>query len=127
MAHGRRKYQMALPRRPCALSTPSSMGARAMFLVTRLPCRTNKPSTATFLSNAFKFTFAEEIAVALRHAGDHVELSVRDTGTGIPAHELLYLFERFLRVRGAQARPQRLSRAPTFWQDEKATRAQRCH
>ena len=36
-------------------------------------------------SNAFKFTFAGEVRVLLRPAGDHVELVVRDTGTGIPA------------------------------------------
>jgi signal transduction histidine kinase len=57
-----------------------------------------------FLSNAFKFTFTGEIAVALRWAGDHVELAVRDTGTGIPENEMPHIFERFHRVRGAQAR-----------------------
>ena len=36
------------------------------------------------LSNAFKFTFEGEIAVALAGAGDQVRLTVRDTGTGIP-------------------------------------------
>ncbi len=56
------------------------------------------------LSNAFKFTFAGEIAVVLRPVGDQVELSVRDTGTGIPAAELPKLFERFHRVEGARGR-----------------------
>ena len=56
------------------------------------------------LSNAFKFTFAGEIAVTLRSAGEAVELAVRDTGTGIPAAEIPYLFERFYRVEGAQGR-----------------------
>ncbi|MBF6592063.1 MAG: GAF domain-containing sensor histidine kinase, partial [Ktedonobacterales bacterium] len=59
------------------------------------------------LSNAFKFTFEGEIAVNLRRASgedDHVELTVRDTGIGIPAAELPRLFERFHRVEGAQAR-----------------------
>ncbi len=36
------------------------------------------------LSNAFKFTFDGEIRVALCHVGEAVELSVRDTGIGIP-------------------------------------------
>jgi len=56
------------------------------------------------LSNAVKFTFEGEIAVTLRQVGDGVELDVRDTGTGIPAVEIPHLFERFHRVRGAQAR-----------------------
>ncbi len=56
------------------------------------------------LSNAFKFTFEGEIAVNLRWADDHVELEVRDTGTGIPAEELPHLFERFHRVKGARGR-----------------------
>jgi signal transduction histidine kinase len=56
------------------------------------------------LSNAFKFTFEGAIAVALRRAGDAVELSVRDTGTGIPAAELPKVFERFRRVEGARSR-----------------------
>ena len=60
------------------------------------------------LSNAFKFTFAGEIAVCLRPAvdGRTVELTVRDTGTGIPAAELPRLFERFHRVEGSRARTQ---------------------
>ncbi|HET9110421.1 MAG TPA: ATP-binding protein, partial [Ktedonobacterales bacterium] len=58
------------------------------------------------LSNAFKFTFAGSITVALREAeqGRAVELVVRDTGVGIPATELPRLFERFHRVEGAQSR-----------------------
>jgi PAS domain S-box-containing protein len=56
------------------------------------------------LSNAFKFTFAGQIGVSLEAAGKHIELQVRDTGTGIPAEELPRLFERFHRVQGADAR-----------------------
>ncbi len=56
------------------------------------------------ISNAFKFTFEGEIAVALRWCGDHAELSVRDTGTGIPEAELPRIFERFHRVAGANGR-----------------------
>jgi PAS domain S-box-containing protein len=56
------------------------------------------------LSNAFKFTFEGEIAVALRQMGAMAELVVRDTGTGIPADELPHLFERFHRVDGARGR-----------------------
>ena len=56
------------------------------------------------LSNALKFTFEGEIAVSLRHAGDRVLFTVRDTGTGIPAREVPKIFERFHRVQGARAR-----------------------
>ena len=56
------------------------------------------------LSNAFKFTFDGEIKVALRQAGEAIELSVSDTGTGIPAEELSHLFERFHRVKDARGR-----------------------
>ncbi|MDC0742522.1 ATP-binding protein [Polyangium mundeleinium] len=56
------------------------------------------------LSNALKFTFEGKVRVALRAAGSHVELTVEDTGTGIAAHELPLLFDRFHRVQGARAR-----------------------
>jgi len=58
------------------------------------------------LSNAFKFTFAGEIAVSLRQRQNKVELTVRDTGIGIPSAELPRLFERFHRVEGARGRTQ---------------------
>ncbi len=56
------------------------------------------------LSNALKFTFAGEITVVLRQAGDMVELAVRDTGTGIPAEEIPHVFDRFHRVKGVHGR-----------------------
>ncbi len=56
------------------------------------------------LSNAFKFTFEGEIEVSLRVVGTNVHLTIRDTGTGIPADELPRLFERFHRVKNARGR-----------------------
>ncbi|MEI9949014.1 MAG: ATP-binding protein [Pseudomonadota bacterium] len=56
------------------------------------------------ISNAFKYTLKGTVAVQLRLVSEHVELSVNDTGTGIPAHELPKIFERFHRIEGSQGR-----------------------
>lgn len=58
------------------------------------------------LSNAFKFTLSGDITVRLARVGEQVELSVSDTGSGIPADELPQVFERFHRVEGIRARTQ---------------------
>jgi signal transduction histidine kinase/DNA-binding NarL/FixJ family response regulator len=56
------------------------------------------------LSNALKFTFAGVVEVSLSQTGDRVDLTVRDTGVGIPEHEVPRLFDRFHRVQGVEAR-----------------------
>jgi len=56
------------------------------------------------LSNALKFTFEGAIRVALEWRGDHVELSVSDTGVGIPETDLPRMFQRFHRVKHTRAR-----------------------
>ncbi len=56
------------------------------------------------VSNAFKFTFTGEIAVELRERDGAAVLTVRDTGTGIPAAQIGKLFDRFHRVEGARGR-----------------------
>ncbi len=58
------------------------------------------------LSNAFKFTFAGEIGITVNVSSDggHAEVSVHDTGTGIPPAELPHLLKRFRRVEGARGR-----------------------
>ena len=56
------------------------------------------------LSNALKATFTGSIRVALHEVGGQAELTVTDTGTGIPAEEQHRLFERFQRVSGARLR-----------------------
>jgi len=55
-------------------------------------------------SNAFKHTFAGAITVTLRQRPGHVELSVADTGVGIPQADIPHLFTRFHRVEGVRAR-----------------------
>jgi PAS domain S-box-containing protein len=56
------------------------------------------------LSNAFKHTFEGEIKVRMRWQDERVELVVQDTGVGIPAGQLPYLFERFHQVPNARSR-----------------------
>jgi signal transduction histidine kinase len=57
------------------------------------------------LSNAFKFTFSGTIRVTLRpSAPGRIELSVADTGVGIPEDHLPRVFDRFHRVEGTVAR-----------------------
>jgi len=56
------------------------------------------------LSNAFKYTLQGEIEVRLTAAAHNVELSVRDTGSGIPAADLPHIFERFYRAKIASPR-----------------------
>jgi signal transduction histidine kinase/DNA-binding response OmpR family regulator len=56
------------------------------------------------VANAFKFTFAGEIEVAMRPVDGAAELVVRDTGVGIPEAEQPRLFERFHRIEGQKSR-----------------------
>ncbi len=69
------------------------------------------------VSNAFKFTLDGEIEVSLRQvfsvlpslqndgtSDGCVELTVRDTGVGIPPEELPRMFERFHRVKNSRGR-----------------------
>ncbi|HEX7968068.1 MAG TPA: ATP-binding protein [Stellaceae bacterium] len=58
------------------------------------------------VSNAFKYTLEGEVAVILRVLADGrmAQLTVRDTGVGIPPHEVPRLFERFHRIEGQRGR-----------------------
>ena len=56
------------------------------------------------LSNAFNFTFQGRVSVRLRKSGGHAELTISDTGTGIPESDVPNIFKRFYRVEGAQGR-----------------------
>ncbi|HEY8975453.1 MAG TPA: ATP-binding protein, partial [Burkholderiaceae bacterium] len=59
---------------------------------------------SNLLANALKHTFEGGITVRLSDIGQHVELSVTDTGVGIPEDELSNIFLRFHRVRGMRSR-----------------------
>ncbi|SAI69413.1 two-component hyrid sensor and regulator [Bordetella ansorpii] len=58
------------------------------------------------MSNAFKFTMVGSVAIRVSPSpdGGAVRVEVRDTGIGIPAHELPRVFDRFHRVAGAAGR-----------------------
>jgi two-component system sensor histidine kinase SenX3 len=57
------------------------------------------------LDNAVKYSPARSVVeVRGRPDGDRVELSVRDTGIGIPEPDLEHIFERFYRVEGARTK-----------------------
>jgi len=83
----------------------------------RLDIRCERPHSPVFLdrdmwekvvlnllSNAFKFTLDGGITVSLTEQDGQIRLAVRDTGVGIPHHELPHVFERFHRVRGTEGR-----------------------
>ncbi len=56
------------------------------------------------LSNAFKFTFEGSVSLSLEGHGQTVELTVRDTGIGIPETERDHVFERFHRIQNVRSR-----------------------
>ncbi|QFU90900.1 ATP-binding protein [Amycolatopsis sp. YIM 10] len=56
------------------------------------------------LSNALKFTHEGSITLGLAVRDEQLVLTVADTGTGIPAHELDRVFDRFHQVEGTAGR-----------------------
>lgn len=56
------------------------------------------------VSNAFKFTLEGGVTVRVHEQDGNAELTVEDSGTGIPADELPQIFDRFHRVERARGR-----------------------
>jgi len=56
------------------------------------------------LSNAAKFTESGEIALTVRAEGNTAVFVVEDTGVGIPADQLPFIFEKFRQVDGSSTR-----------------------
>jgi signal transduction histidine kinase len=56
------------------------------------------------VGNAIKFTDAGEVRVTAGAANGHFELSVSDTGPGIPAEECERIFEKFRQVDSSNTR-----------------------
>lgn len=89
MVKGGLSYTLDLPPLPQPVYVDRDMWEKIVF---------------NLLSNAFKFTLEGGVTLTLREHAGLVRLSVRDTGGGIPAHELPRTFERFHRIEGAPGR-----------------------
>ena len=50
------------------------------------------------IDNALKYTDRGEVSVAARAEGRRLSITIRDTGSGIPAEHLPHIFDRFYRV-----------------------------
>lgn len=55
------------------------------------------------LSNALRHTLAGSVTVSVRDVDNGIEVSVADTGTGIPDEDIAHVFERFYRADTARA------------------------
>jgi signal transduction histidine kinase len=56
---------------------------------------------ANLVVNAIRYTKEGEIRVSAETRGNHVAISVSDTGTGIPSEYLPHIFDKFVQVPGA--------------------------
>jgi two-component system phosphate regulon sensor histidine kinase PhoR len=87
---------------PLALHTEDGAGVSSVLRVD--PLRVTQV-LGNLLDNALKHTpRGARIDVTLRPGADEVQVSVRDTGPGIPADDLPHVFERFYRVDKGRSR-----------------------
>lgn len=56
------------------------------------------------IGNAIKFTAQGSVRVETRHCSDGVEISVTDTGSGIPEADLPFIFDKFRQVDSSSTR-----------------------
>ena len=79
-------------------------GARASAPFAALDIELFERAVANLVDNALKFCGAgDTITLAATTRGDRVEVSVADTGAGIPAADLPHLFDRFYQSRSKVA------------------------
>jgi two-component system phosphate regulon sensor histidine kinase PhoR len=87
----------------------SGLTLRAEPPATDLEALGDRPKTdqalQNLLDNAIKFTRQGEVVLGAKDLGTMVEISVRDTGPGIPAQDLGRIFERFYKVDRARYTP----------------------
>ena len=80
------------------------VGERAINLINDIP--TDLPSIegdearveqilVNLISNALKHTESGSVVISARQVGQHIEVSIRDTGTGLPLEDAAKLFEPF--------------------------------
>jgi PAS domain S-box-containing protein len=60
------------------------------------------------MSNAIRYTQSGRVQVSCQGDGDGLTITVRDTGLGIPSHELANIFEEFYQVDRGSQRPEGL-------------------
>jgi signal transduction histidine kinase len=69
----------------------------------RMPEKAYHLIVSNLVSNAIKYTPSGSVRVTLRRKGAEAELTVQDTGIGIPKGEVRYLFTEFFRASNARA------------------------
>jgi heavy metal sensor kinase len=76
-------------------------------LTTRVDADAITQVVLNLLDNAIKFTSSGQVRLSVRRArenGGEIQVTVSDTGPGIPSEHLSHLFERFYRVDRARSR-----------------------
>ena len=69
----------------------------------QMPEKAYQLIVSNLVSNAIKYTPTGSVRVALQRKGAYAELTVQDTGIGIPPNELCHLFTEFFRASNARA------------------------